>query len=353
MYESAGVRSDERSVQLDLARSVATITVVMIHLNDRIFDPIAPMATHEQWVLHAVLNAIGRLAVPIFFMISGSLVIPRADGTHILRFYLKRIPQFVLLLIVYSLATNYVAFRMGYDASFEPRAILSDLLVGHMRDAFHLWFIPALIGVYLAAPFINAMLRANASTLVWYCTLAALLTMLPYTAGAIFTDRPWPIGLAQFFGSYLAYFVAGHLITNAKMTSRVPTLPLMLTAGAAMIGAICVQHHVSPPGQPFRHMVTDYSSLFTAIPSVCAFIVLMRVQVRMPWLRIAIENFSRLSFGVYLIHLAILHFVLRTLERNWPADYRLLLPSLVLIVMTGWAYSFCLSKAGVLRKLVL
>jgi peptidoglycan/LPS O-acetylase OafA/YrhL len=73
----------------------------------------------------------------------------------------------------------------------------------------------------------------------------------------------------------------------------------------------------------------------------------------MPWLRIAIENFSRLSFGVYLIHLAILHFVLRTLERNWPADYRLLLPSLVLIVMTGWAYSFCLSKAGVLRKLVL
>ncbi|MEZ2354485.1 acyltransferase [Caballeronia sp. RCC_10] len=347
-------RSGSRSVQLDLARSLATVVVVMIHLNDRIFDPIAPVATHGQWLLHAVLNAIGRLAVPVFFMISGSLVLARADSAHILRFYRKRIPQFMVVLIFYSLVTNYVAYRMGYESSFEPSAILSDLLAGRMRDAFHLWFIPALIGVYIVAPFINAMQRAGGAwILIWYCVLTLLLTVLPFTVGAVAAPRPWTVGVGQFFGCYLMYFVVGHLVVNARVAERVPTAWLALAACVAIIAAITVQYRMSLPGAPFAHIVTDYSSLFTVIPSVCLFITLMRVRVGSASLQTAVERFSRLGFGIYLVHLAMLHFVLRTLESHWSSTYGLMVPSLMLIVMLSYGYSFAMSKFAILRKLVL
>ncbi|WOD14032.1 acyltransferase [Paraburkholderia kirstenboschensis] len=344
----------ERNAQLDLSRALAIVLVVMIHLNDRIFDPIAAQATGTEWALHAVLNAIGRLAVPIFFMISGALVIPRADPTHIVRFYKKRIPQFVVLLVLYYLGTNYVAYLMHYEDDFNIWSRLQDLAVGRMRDAFHLWFIPALIGVYLAAPFINAISRmAPVSTLRAYCVVGVVMTMLPFTTVALTKDRIWTAESVEFFGSYVIYFVLGHLFVNTEMARHWPTWKLTCTGLLSMAIAIGVQCYYYRENDPhFHHAITDYRGLFTAIPSACLFLMLLRVNVRSERMRSASEYCSRLSFGVYLIHLAILHVVLRLLQQQWAAHYALLPPALIVIVALSFGYALVLSRIPVLRKLV-
>ncbi len=49
------------------------------------------------------------MGVSIFFMLSGGLVLPKLENkVNYLKFYKKRIPQFIILLFVYSVLTTMV-----------------------------------------------------------------------------------------------------------------------------------------------------------------------------------------------------------------------------------------------------
>jgi surface polysaccharide O-acyltransferase-like enzyme len=343
----------ERNVQLDAARTVATLVVIMIHLNDRIFDPVAAHASDAEWLLHAALNALGRLAVPVFVMISGALLIPRIDVARPFAFYKKRIPQFVFLLLFYALLTDWVAAAAGYTPAFDAWRIVSDLAGGRMQNAFHLWFLKMIIGLYLAAPFIGAMQRgAPSSTLRTYCLVAAAVTMLPSTVAALTDSRPWrPFG-NEAFGSYVVYFVAGHLIVNCNAAARIATRHLLAIGLGCACVAIAAQWWYRGHGEAFRSQITDYGSLLTAVPALSAFAVLLRQRIEAPALRRACHVFGQASFGVYLIHLAFLHVVLHLLQTHLNARYALMPLAFPLIVAPSLLYSRTLARVPLLRKLV-
>ena len=54
---------------------------------------------------------ISNITVPIFFMISGALLIPKVDGVHNL---IRRIVRFVVILLVYSVLTYiFTRYNVG------------------------------------------------------------------------------------------------------------------------------------------------------------------------------------------------------------------------------------------------
>ena len=85
---NAVVSSSSRIHYLDLLRGIAIVLVVALHTYQRV-----PVAFQGRYFL--------GMGVPLFLIISGSLVIPRADKMGIKEFYgrySKRLIQFVVLI---------------------------------------------------------------------------------------------------------------------------------------------------------------------------------------------------------------------------------------------------------------
>ncbi len=144
----------KRVFWLDLARALAIALVVFTHAHER--------AGIGNDLLKSVFYSVDRLGVPLFFMISGGLVLPKIVDMDILAFYKRRVPQFLVLLFVWTVVTNLVKhWAEGKDLT---QALLLSLtrtngiFPADTGGATQMWFMYAIITLYLVAPFLARLL---------------------------------------------------------------------------------------------------------------------------------------------------------------------------------------------------
>lgn len=126
---------------LDALRVYSAFVVVMLHVAAQGFYTIQPY-----WNTAIVYNAIGRVAVPLFFMLSGAVMIPRNESLLELG---KRI--FKRVLCPYIAWSIIYIFRKGYiSGSYIP---LSSIFL--QAPFFHLPFMFQLLMLYLAFPLLQ------------------------------------------------------------------------------------------------------------------------------------------------------------------------------------------------------
>ena len=84
---------------LDITRTLAILLVVFTHIHEELGV--------NSLIVKSLFYNIDRLGVPLFFMLSGSLILPKLVNGNIVDFYKKRIPQFIFLLFIYSFFYEY------------------------------------------------------------------------------------------------------------------------------------------------------------------------------------------------------------------------------------------------------
>lgn len=140
---------------LDASRAIAIALVVFTHSHEQ-------AGIHSE-LLRSIFYSIDRLGVPIFFMISGGLVLPRAAKSSILSFYRKRMPQFIILIFLWSVVTNTVniyASGSGFiDSLFSAIVNHNGIYPGNFGAAAQLWFMYSITQLYLIAPFLGRLLK--------------------------------------------------------------------------------------------------------------------------------------------------------------------------------------------------
>ena len=88
-----------------------------------------------------VYDSLVRFAVPIFVMISGALFLQRDIPTKII--YTK---------YILKLSVAYIFWSLIYSLYYGGN--LSRHVINFINSTFHLWFIPMIIGLYIAYPII-------------------------------------------------------------------------------------------------------------------------------------------------------------------------------------------------------
>ncbi len=83
----------------DLIRVIAIFLVVVIHVSGQVTNVWGKIPTLE-WMIGNIYGGIARVAVPLFFMISGYLLLPRSESLG--SFYTKRMPRVVIPFVVWS-----------------------------------------------------------------------------------------------------------------------------------------------------------------------------------------------------------------------------------------------------------
>ncbi|MVZ66193.1 acyltransferase family protein [Sphingobacterium sp. DK4209] len=293
----------EKNNYIIYLRVIATIFVVLIHASTGFLYQIDTNAF--DWNYANWINAATRCSVPIFVIISGSLLFSKDEDTW--TFYRKRIPKllypFIFWTIIYLIYYFYRYTNFNLLSTEKIWSISLDKIL-HGANA-HLWYLYMIIGLYLAIPFLRKILLQSTQKEIEFFLLLWLLSMC-------FTSKPLYKAMPKFdltfFSGYAGYLVLGYYIRirtfnfNYKQIIFASTYLLMVVIGA--VGTNLLNENASKLNTFFY----NYVFVTTAIAAGALFLWVKEASQRLKTPR-WISTIDKYSFGVYLSHIIPLNFL--------------------------------------------
>ena len=296
----------EHKSYFDLLRLAAAFGVVLMHTAA---DGLRyEVGLRPGWLGLAAISSFTFCAVPLFFMMSGYLMLESgADPGTVLK---KRIPRLLIPLLCWSLAHILLdAWTTGaWSVGFFVQAFLRAL---QKPENISFWFLYSLIGMYLIAPFLALMLQ-HADSRQRSCLLALLLLLKLPTLIRSFSPALYDayfsfdvVAGLSFFDGHLCSFLLGWYLGRAE--KRLPAAVLLLAA------AVC--YGIILWGTVARSLaqgcyVTDFQTQNAFLETGLAaalFLLAKRLPLR-PEGRLAaiLRRLASHSFCVYLSHALLL-----------------------------------------------
>lgn len=168
--------NQKRECFLDLLRILACFLVLVNHTAGMFFLERSPEET--AWFLSVIYFFCAKPAVPIFFMISGYLLLGRQDSWSIAW---KRIFR-ILVVLIFSAA----AYAVFHGLTLEPRLTPEEMLHTFLRFYYippsnALWYLYAYLGILIMMPFLQKMEKTMTKTdyRVLFCLSAVFTGTIP------------------------------------------------------------------------------------------------------------------------------------------------------------------------------
>ena len=287
----------------DLVRVIAIYLVVVVHVSGQLTNVWGKIA-EPQWVMADVYGGIARISVPLFFMISGYLLLPRSESLR--AFYTRRMPRLVVPFIVWSF------IYISLSCAGQPGLCTSDYLLQFIllkRSYFHLWFLYSLIGIYFIMPLLRLMIRPETDKKVlWYLIVLWLIFQPVRTLMDQFLHFSLNIN-APLSTGFLPYLILGYLLGELVLTRTRLILAALLFAVGALVSVVGTYMLTRAAGQ-FDGYFYDYVTIGVILASAGGFVLLRRLSDLPALSSDRFHSFTRWvaggTFGVYLVHVLVL-----------------------------------------------
>lgn len=149
-------------VYLEVLRIVAIWGVLFNHTNTKGFYLFAVTTNKLDYALSLLLSVLCKMAVPLYFMISGYLLLGKKESfSEILK---KRIVRYALVIAGASLLT-YAVDILARKESFSIREYVKTVYRG---DIGTYWFLYAYLGLMLMLPFFHGVANILSKTTIYY-----------------------------------------------------------------------------------------------------------------------------------------------------------------------------------------
>ena len=174
----------ERKVYLDVLRTLAIFSVVVIHVaaNNWYSVDVASL----DWQVFNVADSLVRWSVPMFVMISGELFLDPSRELPIRKLYSKNVLRIVIAFIVWSVA--YVLFGLYVTDSIHTK---SEIFAHFVKGEYHLWFLWMIVGLYIVPPILRHGTSSPKATR-YFVIIALIFSFCIPTIEEIATIEPQP-----------------------------------------------------------------------------------------------------------------------------------------------------------------
>jgi peptidoglycan/LPS O-acetylase OafA/YrhL len=317
--------------ELDIVRAFGIMAVVMIHATSSIVVRYDHHST--LYPLYVFLNIFSKFAVPVFIFLSGFVLFynyydkPFTAKT-IGGFYKKRMGKIIIPFLFFSFfyfgATRLIQFGftdvqtfIGYFATWD---FLNKLLIG--KTYTHLYFVVIIIQFYVLAPFMLYAVKRFpllGKHMVWIGLVTQWLFI--YKLAIVFDLK----FRASYAFTYMLYFTAGafigiyfmKLVEWIKVTKHNAS-PQKITAWS-ILWTLFITSSLTDVYFYYRYymdgkiiMSTKLLELVNEVHCLTAGIVLLQLSywVYAAWNQTAVKaliHIGATSFGIYLIHPAVLY----------------------------------------------
>ena len=330
------VSQSNRIYWLDVTRAIAILFVVFTHVHEQVGV--------DSYIIQAIFYDIDRLGVPLFFMLSGALVLPKIVNINMWVFYRKRIPQFIFLLFFYSFLTTFIQKAFSnipiWQSLKESFVFTNGIYPANTGGAHHLWFMYTIIELYLIAPFLGKLLeRLSNREILFFLVISIFLTQFKDSLIGGFrieVDFIQRLG-SDFLGGYLNFFVIGYLLIYRRINlSLLSSLALFLFP---ILFSLLRELHKSE----FIGVFHWYSSSLSILLSSVGLLSLIRIAFENTQKSIFIEGISLYSFGIYLSHYIFIYIFKEIIDFSifsfWERLIVLYIPSFVSAYIFTWLLS--------------
>lgn len=301
-----------RNTSFDILRTIAIFMVVSIHATGYHWWECTP--GNIDFLVYTIFNCLGRSAVPIFFMISGSFLLQKDASIHYL---LKKNGKLFLVYLLWLL--GYALFDMeGSILQFS----FSDWLLSIMNEKYHLWFLPVMIGIYILVPVLHAFVHYKDGAYVQYLiTVFFIVTICGNTLLILFPNNQLLIFLLSKLNielcEYAGYFLLGYylLVLSQRKIKRKTSAILF---GVILLLVIVVTFTVSWYKGCIVNVFAGYFSVPVFFESVFLFIFFRerKESDNKGFMEKICTLVASWSLGIYLLHV----FVIEHLDALFVAN---------------------------------
>jgi len=248
-----------------------------------------------------IFDSSARMSVPIFFMLSGYLLLEKDEPLNI--FFKKRFNKVGIPLIVWSLI--YIPWN-DYYREWPKISIYELYEIVLTPTYYHLWFLYAIIGIYLIMPILRVVVQQSSKSLLYYYILIWFLAASIIPTVEKITGVMSRIDLLAISG-FSGYLVLGLLLGKIQLTKRSAVAAGFLSVGCVIITITGTYLLIVRNNGIFSNNYYDYLSPQIVISSVTIFVLIKYIVVNVrafsnERLLSIIESISFASLGIYLIH---------------------------------------------------
>lgn len=285
---------------LEWLRLIASFLVVLLHT--------AIMPGGGTDTIQLVYKNIGYHGVPLFVTISGYLLL-KSDRECTYRDSLKYSIRYLAPLSVWGL--GYACLEVIFNGERNPILILRYAIQALISGATwsHMWYLYMIIGIVVMLPVFKTFVQYSSKQ-----TLSFIITVI-VIVNCVFPviESICNIQFARYLSVtniYVAYFLCGGYISRyVKETKKSRKICITFVLIGLAVSLLALLNGFDNIG------LNGYSSLPVFFSSLSIFLLFKYMGSNSNYEIIA--KFSKLTFGVYLIHPVILNIVVKMLKVNY------------------------------------
>lgn len=310
----------------DYLRAIATISVIWLHVSAPILYKFGEIP-FSIWQIGNIYDSIVRFCVPIFFMISGALLLNK--DYDLKEFIVKRVvrifPPFIFWSLIYIL---YNSFVVG-NGSFEFIAFIKNVVLNLLHGSeYHLWFVYTLIGLYLLTPILRPWIKSATKNELRYFLIIWLITIL---YGIPELTNYLPTNAIENFSGYIGYFVLGYYLSKHVSLNK---YILILCFFLGVLLTILLTYKASSAIHNFDGFYYNYLTFNVILCSISIFLFIKQVKIKSESVKNVLSLISKYSFGIYLSHVLILN-LLKRIGLSWDFIHPIIsIPIIVLLCLS-------------------
>ena len=287
---------------IDLIRILSMFAIIVLHSASYGLRAYYFSAT---WHILNIITSLATCSVPLFFMISGAMLLSDRKTDNIGFMLKSRLPRLIIPLLFWSIA--YIAKDFYYIKKnlhvFDP-AQLWDTLVSILASpaGVHLWFMYALIPLYIAAPFIRRITVSERLVkyllAIWFfaCLFKTGYNMAPQQLKPLFNISI--LNKLNYIDGFLGYFVLGYYLHEHgfKLKYRLTLPPILLMIAVIGAGTVYATYRSGEYSEIFK----SYTSVWVIILSALIYLAALRAEHLPNLIQTLINRLTPLSLGIYL-----------------------------------------------------
>lgn len=301
----------KKIMYLDVARILATIAVVVIHVaaskpnwDNFGFD------TYE-WNIFNIFAGCSRWAVPVFCMISGSLFLDPDRKVDTKKLYTKNILRMVISFLFWS--AFYIVERYDKIKPITVAQLIKRFALGH----YHMWFIFLIVGFYIVVPVLRKI-TADKETAKYFTAISVIFTVVVPTL-LLHPKLDWASsGLNKAFMflplGYTCYFLLGYLINKFEMKKWLKAAIYILGPVAFVFGTIITSEKSQEIGS-YYVLLNKYDSITVFLQTLFIFVATKNIVEKIKFTEKSeklVSTLSKDTFGIYFLHPVVI-----TTMANW------------------------------------
>lgn len=319
LQESESSQNNEGiDLPVDLIRTIAIILVILLHASIEAvpnIDIMSPQGVQLWWTSN-VYNSISRIAVPLFVMLTGALLLQPNKANEPLRGFFRKRWNRIGIPVLFWGAIFFAWDSLVKGQLLTPVSFLQGLLAG---PYVHFWYLYILIGLYLITPIVRVIV-AHAEwkiikyfLIIWFVGTGTIPLLTLYAS--ISPQTVWFRQNVFVLSGLLGYFILGAYVTKLRFRTSILSLMLVLSSVFTIFGTYFL---IATLGEQYSQFFLDASSFSVIVASVTLFLILasipcQTIERKIPRGNKALQVISQNTLPIYLFHII----VLETLQKGY------------------------------------